>query len=380
MSEQDIPSFRPCLQRGELLRDQGRYAEAEKYFQQAIAQQPNNAEGYHELAFCYCDWEGHDKQALKTIDRAIELDPNSSENFALRAWLLGNLDRYKEAVATADQALALNPNNILALNSQSRAFGLLCKWVESEEVARRVLALHAQNEVASNLLAVALRQQGRVEESEAVSSSLLSHDPDSSMTQCNAGWTALHAGDYRRANQHFMEALRLNPESDFARRGLLHAFNSRVWIYRLYFSFVAWISRHRKETRYLFFGVIYVAYRVVVTTLRNNFGHEGLWWSMVLIALYLAVFGFGKSFGNLFLLLDRFARHALTRKEKLWTLFPAVIYGGILASLVVQHAWVQAGVLITILAFFLWGVLAHRIQDAFARRTSADPISSSKDF
>jgi Tfp pilus assembly protein PilF len=374
MSELPSSGFQACLRRGELLRDQGRYADAENYLQQAVGQEPNNADGYYELALCYCNWTGHAKKALEVIDRAISLDANSARSFALRAWILGNLDRHKETIAVANQALELNPNHILALNAQSRAYNRLYDWAQSEAHARRVLAINARNEVATNFLAIALRQQGRLQESEMVSASLLSHNPDNTMTQCNAGWTALQAGDYRRANWHFLEALRLDPQSDYARRGLLHAFNSRVWIYRLYFQFVAWISRHRRQMRILFFLAIYIGYRMVLVTLRTEFGSEGVRWGMVVVTLYLAVFGFGRSFGNLFLLLDRFARHALTGKEKAWSLLAGFIYGFFLTTLIAQGAWPQAAVLLAILGFFLWGVLAPRVQDAFARHSSDEGI------
>ena len=169
-----------------------------------------------------------------------------------------------------------------------------------------------------------------------------------------------------------MEALRLDPNYEYARRGLLHSFNSRVWIYRVYFQFIAWLGRYRKAMRYVFLIVLYVIYRTVITELHEQFGQEGEYWAFVVMVIYLVIFGFGRSFGNLFLLLDPFARHALTRKEKAWSLLPALIYGLILTFLIANDAWLQTGVLIGILLFFLWGVLVPRFQDAAARRSSAD--------
>jgi hypothetical protein len=85
----------------------------------------------------------------------------------------------------------------------------------------------------------------------------------------------------------------------------------------------------------------------------------------------LIVFGFGRSFGNLFLLLDPFARHALTGKEKGWSLFAGFVFGALLVSLITDNAWLQASVLLAILAFFLWGVMQPRFQDAFARASDS---------
>ena len=370
MNDESISGYRANLQRGELLRAQGRYAEAEKFLQAAIAEEPSQAEGYYELAFCYCNWPGHGKKALSTVDRAISLEPNHAEYYSLRAWILGNLDRHQEALRVADQALNMNPYSLLALNAQTRTYIDLHEWTQAEASARRTLATYTLNESAANLLAIALRQQGRLAESNAVTASLLAQVPDNAMAQSNAGWSALQTGDYRRANIHFMEALRLDPDYDYARLGLLHAFNSRVWIYRIYFQMVAWLSKHKDGMRYFWLIVIYLVYRVVIATIRTEMGDKGTYWIFVAVAFYLILFGFGRSFGNFFLLLDPFARHALTRKETGWALFAATFYGIILGVEIAGQAWTQVAVLSAVPAFFLWGVFMPRLQDALARKPS----------
>jgi tetratricopeptide (TPR) repeat protein len=212
MSGDSQPNYQSLLQRGELLRDQRRYAESEKFLQEAIALQPASADAYYELAFCYCNWDGHEAKGLETIDRAISLEPNRSEFFALRAWILGNLNRNKEAILTADQALELNPQNVLALNAQTRAYNDLHNWPQTEIHARRVLQINARNELAANFLSISLRQQGRLQESRAVTTGLLGQSPDNALTQSNAGWSALQEGDYRGANQHFPRGAPLESE------------------------------------------------------------------------------------------------------------------------------------------------------------------------
>jgi tetratricopeptide (TPR) repeat protein len=372
---EQFSSYQANLQRGEMLRNQSRHAEAEKYLQQAITEQPSNAEGYYQLAFCYCNWSNHGQKALDTIDRALSLDPNRAEFYSLWAWILGNLGKQKDAIQVADHALEINPHSILALNAQTRAYSALHDWKQAEAHARRTLALNSRNELAANLLAQALRQQDRLQESDAVTASLLAQVPDNAMAQCNAGWSALQAGDHRRANQHFLEALRLDPDYDYARRGLLHSFNSKVWIYRIYFQFVAWLGKHRKGMRYFLLAVIYVVYRLVITELRAEFGEQSVYWIFVVVALYFIIFGFGRSFGNFFLLFDRFARHALNPKEKRLSILVAIGYGLILGIEIQGGAWFQTAILSAIPAFFLWAVLFPRIQDAFSRQPSAEVVA-----
>jgi len=370
---ESFSSYQANLRRGEMLRDQNRHVEAEKYLQLAIAEQPENAEGYYELAFCYCNWTDHSKKALETIDRAISLDPNQSEFFALRAWILGNLNKHKDSLQVADHALGMNPYNIMALNAQTRAYSSLSDWRQAETSARRTLAIDPRNEQAVTFLSQALRFQGRLAESEAASAGLLAHVPDSAMAQCSAGWSALQAGDYRRANLFFMEALRLDPNYDYARRGLLHSFNSRVWIYRVYFQVIAWLGSHGRGMRIFFLVLIYVVYQFLLASLRAEYGsYNAQPWIFVAVIFYLVLFGFGRSFGNFFLLFDRFARHALTTKEKAWTLVPVALYTYVMYYEIDREAWIQTAILTGVLLFFLWGVLWPRFQDAFARISAKD--------
>jgi len=120
--------------------------------------------------------------------------------------------------------------------------------------------------------------------------------------------------------------------------------------------------------RYFWLIAIYIIYRVVIATIRTEMGDRGTYWIFVAVAFYLILFGFGRSFGNFFLLLDPFARHALTGKEKGWALFAATLYGVILGFEISGQAWAQVAILSAVPAFFLWGVFMPRLQDAFARK------------
>ena len=100
MNEEANSAYRSKLQRAELLCEQKRYAEAEKYLQGAISDQPENPDGYYQMGLCYCNWDDHAKEALRFIDRAISLAPNRSEFLSLRAWVLVNLNQHRKAIET----------------------------------------------------------------------------------------------------------------------------------------------------------------------------------------------------------------------------------------------------------------------------------------
>jgi len=124
--------------------------------------------------------------------------------------------------------------------------------------------------------------------------------------------------------------------------------------------------------RIFFLVLIYVVYQSLLASLRAEYGsYNAQPWIFVAMVFYLVLFGFGRSFGNFFLLFDRFARHALTTREKAWTLAPVAIYTFVMYYEITHEAWIQTGILTGVLVFFLWGVLWPRFQDAFVKATPA---------
>jgi len=356
MSDDPSPSYLAKLQRANLLAQQGRSAEAEKYFQEAIAEQPSIAIAYGNLAYCYAHWPGHDPKALETIDRAISLNPNHSPFFAIRAWALGNLNRHQDALYAAHQSLTLDSTNILALNARTRAYLNLNDWKLAEEHARETLRVYPNNTNAANFLALALSQQAKIRESKTVTAELLAQNPEDSALQTHAGYQALQASDHLRANRHFLEALRLAPNNDYARRGLLRSINARVWVCRRYYQFIAWLWQHRIVMRSLYGFAICMLIWLITFQWRGKITGENLQWSFIGVAFSWVILGFGGSFSNLFLLLDPYARYSLTRTDIAWSIFSGSIYALILGFEISEHAWMQSGVLLIVPALFIAGI------------------------
>jgi len=131
---------------------------------------------------------------------------------------------------------------------------------------------------------------------------------------------------------------------------------------------IAWLGKYGRGTRIFFLVLIYVAYQALLAGIRSQYGEvESQEWILVAMVFYLILFGFGRSFGNFFLLFDRFARHSLTSKEKRFSIIIASLFGCALGAEIYMGGWIQASILVAILIYFFWGVLVPRFQDAFAR-------------
>jgi Na+/alanine symporter len=136
------------------------------------------------------------------------------------------------------------------------------------------------------------------------------------------------------------------------------------------------MSKHKTGARYAILIVIYVCYRLVIGTMRVELGHRSGDWIAVVVAFYFIFFGFGRSFGNFFLLLDPFARHALGRKEIVLSSLVMLAYAFLLTVVIVDQAWPQAAILVALPACFAWAALWPRLQDAFAPRREVELAAS----
>ncbi len=311
------------LARGRLLRHQGRHAEAEACLRQAIAADPDDVRAYTELAQCLVEQDGRKRDALSTIDRAMALDPDDAFIHAQRALILSRLDRDREALDAAERAIALDPDSSTHFAVKAQSLAGLQRYREAEENARHALTLNADDSFAANLLAHLLRIQGKKAESELAAEKLLADGPEDPYAHGNAGWTALQRGDHRAAETHFREALRLDADFGFARRGLLESFRARSAFYRLYLRWCFLMQRFTSRAQWGILIGFLVAYHFGCRLLDAIHPLAGV----AIVVLYL---GFvlwvwlAPGIGNLLVLLDRSARHALRRGEML----QGVVAGG----------------------------------------------------
>lgn len=189
--------------------------------------------------------------------------------------------------------------------------------------ARHALSIDADNTLAANQLAQALRLQNKLAENAEHLAGMLARDPEDAFTHANAGWAALQRGQHREAETHFREALRLDPEFDYAREGLLNSFRARSPFYRAYLQYCFWMQRLSGGSRWAVVLGLYFGVKLSNWAFQGPYRLIGLAIGALYFLLVLWVW-IAKGVGNFILLFDRFAKHALRRSEKI----EAVMVGG----------------------------------------------------
>ncbi len=328
--------------RAELLIHQGRHQEAESELRLEVAENPEAPIGYCLLAVCLAE-QGRRQDALEASERAVSLGPDLAFAHRIRALVFTRFGQHREAEAAAREALRLDSGD--AHHHSALAMALLNqkRWKEALASAEGALNLDAEDVDALNFRAIALTSLGRREEAGQAIHTALHKAPENAESHANMGWTLLHGGDHAKAQEHFREALRLDPDSSWARHGIVEALKARNFFYRNLLRFFLWTGGLSQRAQWvLIIGLVFV-----FSSLSSVKTDQPVLQALIdgLVAgytLFVFICWLHNPLFNLLLRLDRFGRRVLTdrqRRDSTW--------GGLavltVALLISAHAALHGG-------------------------------------
>jgi predicted O-linked N-acetylglucosamine transferase (SPINDLY family) len=129
------------------LHRQGRLAEADRLYAEALKRKPDLVEAHNNrgaIRQMAGDWAG----ALACYDMAIRIRPDYGEALANRGNVLIQLRRYDEALASFDRALAITPGRASALNGRAGVLAKLKRFKDALAAYETLRAADPQNPYA----------------------------------------------------------------------------------------------------------------------------------------------------------------------------------------------------------------------------------------
>lgn len=299
-----------------MLIGQSRFEMAEKELEQAFAIEPNGALVHAYFAICKCELEKF-KEARECSVNAIRLGPDQPFCYYAAAWVARTTNEFKKGLEFIRQALELDPYEPDFFAEKSQLHFSLRQWQEALDAADSGLRLDPEDMDCLNIRAAALVKLGKKTEAGDSIQSALERQPESPVTHANKGWTLLEKGDPKQAMIHFREALRLEPNLDWARVGIIEAMKGQYFIYRIVLNWFLWCSKLSGQKMWMIILGGYFGYRILLNIAQNNPAARP--YVIPLIAIYL---GFvvmtwvSVPLFNLVLRLNRFGRMALSDEEK----------------------------------------------------------------
>lgn len=325
----EIPDAMQCLLRARSLMDRSRYPDAAEWLQKGIQADASSATMFTLLAICWMNIDGKERHSVDAARHAVSLEPEDGTAHSVLALTLGNTAKdgqtavYREALAAAEEAVKLDPDDDFAHTTRARMCLHLQRYPAAEAAARKALELDPEATAAAEVLSACLLHQGKQEDHDALVAYQLQHHAEDDSAHASAGWNALRKGDHRRANTHFLEALRLNPMHEGARLGLVEGYRARSFFYRGLLKFDGWMNQLTAGRQTAFWIGGYVAYRVLYKSLKTS----APWAAAILAACWLLLVfwsSLARGLSSFLMLLDRSARRSLRTLEK----WEGVVVGG----------------------------------------------------
>jgi len=303
------------LERALLLYQQSRYDLAEGELRQVLAVEPDNAHAHAMLGLCLEQREQY-TDAIRETEQAIHLSPDLPFAHFAHAHVYFARNRFSEALTAVNEAIRLDPEDpdqyaLLAnIHLHER------RWQDALNAAEQGLQFNPEHVGCTNLRAIAMVKLGRKAEAGRTIDAALSKNPDNSLTHANQGWTCLEHSDPKKAAEHFREALRLDPQNEWARQGIIEALKAKNIIYALMLKYFLWMAKFSRKGQWAIILGGYFGNRILAAIAQSN--PDLAPWILPLRILYIAfalMTWLAYPFFNLLLRLNKFGRLVLSREQ-----------------------------------------------------------------
>ncbi|MEG5049186.1 MULTISPECIES: tetratricopeptide repeat protein [unclassified Microcoleus] len=168
------------------------------------------AHDWLEKASCLHKLERYD-EALESLDRASELDPNDWEAWMMQVSVFYKLDRYKEALASCDKAIELEPNRAIIWHMRGIVLNNLERYEKALVSYDKAIELDPHDASVWDSRGSVLENLGRSEESLVSYNKAIELDPNDASVWESRGSVLDDLERYDEALASYNKAIELDP-------------------------------------------------------------------------------------------------------------------------------------------------------------------------
>ncbi|MEM7808818.1 MAG: tetratricopeptide repeat protein [Planctomycetota bacterium] len=304
------------LQRAMMLMQQRRLDDAIEQLKLELSKNPDSSVAHGLMALCLLD-KGDTDAALREANLAIQADPDEAFSYHILSRVRTRRDEDIEAETAAREALRLDPYQSGYYADLANSLIGQERWAEALEAADEGLSVDPDDWGCRNLRATVLTQLGRRDEADATLRGALERDPDDSHTHANLGWTQLHKKQHKLALESFREALRLDPTNQWAKAGMVEALKAKNPFYRVFLSYMLWMSRLSDKAQWAVIIGAWAGYQVFKAVGQSAPELKPIATGGLIVYVgFVAVTWLAVPLFNLSLRFNKYGWHALTQDQR----------------------------------------------------------------
>jgi len=204
------PTCESLRQKGSIHFDRKAWQQAELWYREAIALDPEDPAPYVNLALVFLLHRQYD-DAIEMCQRAVELDPQDPATLHNLGWGYARIGEYDQAEISFEKAIEIDPNDAEAHNGLGWTYHGQKMWEEAEAEYRKAMDLDPSDGRPHNNLGWAYYQQGRIDEALAEYDRALAVDSTLAWPYNNLGWHYFRQGHHEEAIPLYERAIALDP-------------------------------------------------------------------------------------------------------------------------------------------------------------------------
>ncbi len=333
------------FERGQILFQQRRYAQAAASYRDDIAERPDKPAAMAMLALCLAR-TGDLNGAEEACRTSLRIQPEYAFGFSALAEILSRKGFPTLAIHAVKSGLELTPNDPGMRHQLATLHFHNNRRTEALQQAEMGLMIDPTHNPCAILRAKCLRQDRRLPEAKDLLHSVLQRDPENAVAHLEMGCIAHDQADYPTADLHFRNAIRLAPNEEKARLGILDVMRTRHFGYRMILMY----GKILKRSMPFLIGIpvflsVTFAIMNVAKPRTEHFDLGAAWaYSFVIgfwaILPYMTLVLLGVPLCNLAVRLDKVGRKYFTRSEETASNLAGIHFGAavlLLASAVITH-------------------------------------------
>ncbi|MBU7046665.1 MAG: tetratricopeptide repeat protein [Theionarchaea archaeon] len=196
---------------GILLQEMGKYEEAEFHYKESLRINPEYADAHYNYGNLLQDMGKYEEAALH-YKESLRINPEYADAHYNYGNLLQEMGKYEEAESRYKESLRINPEDAGAHNNYGNLLQEMGKYEEAESHYKESLRINPEYAQAHNNYGVLLQDMGKYEEAELHYKESLRINPEYADAHYNYGNLLQEMGKYEEAESHYKESLRINPE------------------------------------------------------------------------------------------------------------------------------------------------------------------------